>query len=186
MNVSKNLPFLLTAICSLLLVFAGCTCKPGDIEEEKVVQPAAMSTPSAITGESEVSRPAEVSDEVIRVGNQVVDLGDKIYPIYFDFDKSELRPDARDTLTELAQWLKANPSVNIRVDGHCDERGANEYNLALGENRAAAAKKYLVYLGIAAQRLETLSYGEEKPSCREANEACWSKNRRDDFTITGK
>ena len=72
------------------------------------------------------------------------------------------------------------------IDGHCDERGSNEYNLALGETRAASAKKYLVYLGISPDRLETLSYGEEKPACSEANESCWSQNRRDDFTITAK
>jgi len=169
---------------SMLFAFTSCTCKPGDIAEEQV-QPKAMETP-AVTPAPEAEKPAVVSTAVLKVGNRIVDVGDRIFPIYFDFDKAELRDDARATLSELAQWLKDNPSVRIRVDGNCDERGSNEYNLALGENRAASAKKYLVYLGISPDRLETMSYGEEKPVCTESNESCWSKNRRDDFTIIAK
>ncbi len=176
----------LVLAASLMFTFTSCTCKPGDIEEEKVTQPEAMSTPSAISSTSEIVKPATVTAGVIMVGNRIVDIGDKIYPIYFDFDKAELRSDSRETLSELAQWMKNNPSVDIRVDGNCDERGSNEYNLALGETRAASAKKYLVYLGVSPDRLETMSYGEEKPSCSESSENCWGKNRRDDFTITGK
>jgi len=176
----------LALTASLMFAFTSCTCKPGDIEEEKVTQPKAMSTPSAISSTSEIVKPAVVSAAVLKVGKRKVDIGDKIYPIYFDFDKFALRKDSRETLSELAQWMKNNPSVDIRIDGNCDERGSNEYNLALGENRASSAKKYLIYLGISPDRLETMSYGEEKPSCSESNESCWSKNRRDDFTITGK
>ncbi len=176
----------LALAASLMFAFTSCTCKPDDIAEEQITQPKAMSTPSAISSQSEIVKPAVVTAGVIMVGNRIVDIGDKIYPIYFDFDKSELRNDSRDTLSELAQWMKNNPSVDIRIDGHCDERGSNEYNLALGETRAASAKKYLVYLGVSPDRLETMSYGEEKPSCSESIESCWSKNRRDDFTITDK
>ena len=176
----------LALAASLMFAFTSCTCKPGDIEEEKVTQPKAMITPSAISQPSEIVKPAVITVGVIKVGNRIVDIGDKIYPIYFDFDKSVLRNDSRETLSELAQWLKNNPSVDIRIDGHCDERGSNEYNLALGENRSASAKIYLVYLGVSPDRLETLSYGEEKPSCSESTESCWSKNRRDDFTIISK
>ena len=176
----------LALAASLMFAFTSCTCKPDDIAEEQVTQPKAMITPSAISSQSEIVKPAVITAAVLRVGNRIVDIGDKIYPIYFDFDKSELRNDSRDTLSELAQWMKNNPSVDIRIDGHCDERGSNEYNLALGETRAASAKKYLVYLGVSPDRLETMSYGEEKPSCSESTESCWSKNRRDDFTITSK
>ena len=176
----------LALAASLMFTFTSCTCKPGDIEEEKISQPTTMSTPSAISQQSEIVKPAVVTATVLTVGNRTVDIGDKIYPIYFDFDKSELLNDSRETLSELAQWMKNNPSVDIRIEGNCDERGSNEYNLALGENRAASAKKYLVYLGISPDRLETMSYGEEKPSCSESTESCWSKNRRDDFTITSK
>ncbi|MCK5681973.1 peptidoglycan-associated lipoprotein Pal, partial [bacterium] len=151
-----------------------------------VTQPETMSTPSAISSHSEIAKPSTGSDEVVMIGNRIVDIGNKVYPIYFEFDKSELRENSRETLGELAQWMKNNPSIDIRIDGHCDERGSNEYNLALGENRAASAKKYLVYLGISPDRLETLSYGEEKPSCAESTESCWRENRRDDFILTRK
>ena len=176
----------LALTASLMFALTSCTCKPDSIEEEKVTQPEAMSTPSAISSQSEIAKPSAGSDEVVMVGNRIVDIGNKVYPIYFDFDKSELRKGSRETLSELAQWMKNNPSVDIRIDGNCDERGSNEYNLALGENRAASAKKYLVYLGVSPDRLETLSYGEEKPSCTESTESCWRENRRDDFTLTSK
>jgi len=185
MKAAKIVLALFLAV-SLMFTFTSCTCKPGDIAEEQVQQPKAMETPAVVTPAPKVEKPAVVSAAVLKVGNRIVDVGDRIFPIYFDFDKSELREDARATLSELAQWLKDNPTVRVRVDGNCDERGSNEYNLALGENRAASAKKYLVYLGISPDRLETMSYGEEKPVCTESNESCWSKNRRDDFTIIAK
>ena len=103
--------------------------------------------------------------------------------IYFDFDRSDLRPDARDTLKADADWLKANPSARVEIEGHCDERGTNEYNLALGAKRAQAAKDYLVTLGIAKDRLSDKSYGEELPVCKEQNERCWQKNRHDRFVV---
>jgi peptidoglycan-associated lipoprotein len=103
--------------------------------------------------------------------------------IQFDFDSYALRTDAQGTLRATAEWLKANPSVRVEIEGHCDERGTDEYNLALGAKRAQAAKDYLVKLGVAAARLSTISYGEEIPVCREQTEACWEKNRRDRFVI---
>jgi peptidoglycan-associated lipoprotein len=103
--------------------------------------------------------------------------------ILFDFDRYDLKPDARSTLRENAEWLKNNPSVRIEIEGHCDERGTNEYNLALGAKRAQSAKDYLVTLGISAERLSTISYGEEIPVCKEHNEDCWRRNRRDRFVI---
>ncbi|HDS15685.1 MAG TPA: peptidoglycan-associated lipoprotein Pal [Proteobacteria bacterium] len=187
----KAAKVVLALVLTAFLMFAvtSCTCKPGDLEEEKISQPETLSTPSVISSQmeqSEIARPATIASASIKVGDRAVDLGDRIFPIYFDFDRSELSGEARETLSELAQWLKNNPSIVLRVDGHCDERGSNEYNLALGERRASSAKKYLVYLGIAPERLETMSYGEEKPSCTEANESCWSRNRRDDFTIIAR
>ena len=101
--------------------------------------------------------------------------------VYFDFDKYDLRPDARNTLQANAEWLKNNPAVLADIEGHCDERGTTEYNLALGAKRAQAAKDYLVNLGIPASRLSTTSYGKEAPACREHNEECWQKNRRNRF-----
>ncbi|HUQ18553.1 MAG TPA: peptidoglycan-associated lipoprotein Pal [Gemmatimonadaceae bacterium] len=104
-------------------------------------------------------------------------------PIYFDYDKSTIRPDAAATLDSKIPWLTANPGMRIRIEGNADERGSDEYNLALGQRRAASAKKYLVEHGIAADRFDLVSYGEERPVCTEHNEDCWQRNRRDDFVI---
>jgi len=101
--------------------------------------------------------------------------------VYFDFDKSDLRPDAREGLQGNASYLKTNSSVQITIEGNTDERGSNEYNLALGKRRAEAAYKYLVDLGIESSRMTTVSYGEEKPAVEGHNELAWAKNRRDDF-----
>jgi peptidoglycan-associated lipoprotein len=101
--------------------------------------------------------------------------------IRFEFDRYELRADARDTLDANAKWLKEHPSIRVEIEGHCDERGTNEYNMGLGAKRGQAAKDYLVSLGISAQRLSTVSYGEEIPVCTEHAESCWEKNRRDRF-----
>lgn len=104
--------------------------------------------------------------------------------INFDFDKSDLRDDAKANLDAKVPILLANSNVTIRISGHADERGSSEYNLALGQRRAAAAKRYLVERGVAESRIETTSFGEERPVCTESNEACWAQNRRDEFEIT--
>ncbi len=103
--------------------------------------------------------------------------------IYFEFDKSRLLPEAKEILRKKGQWLKANPEVSVIIEGHCDERGTNEYNMALGDRRATSAKTYLVDLGIAADRLTCISYGEERPADQGHNEAAWARNRRDQFVI---
>jgi peptidoglycan-associated lipoprotein len=104
-------------------------------------------------------------------------------PIYFDFDKSNIRPDAAATLDAKIPWLTSNPGMRIRIEGNADERGSDEYNLALGQRRAASAKKYLVEHGIDASRFDLVSYGEERPVCTTHDETCWQQNRRDDFVI---
>ncbi len=106
-----------------------------------------------------------------------------IQPIYFDFNESFVRGDARQTMKTNAEWLRANPSVKVRIEGNCDERGTKEYNQSLGQRRALNAKKSLTDMGISAQRITLLSYGKEKPVCTESTEACWQKNRRDDFSV---
>jgi peptidoglycan-associated lipoprotein len=122
--------------------------------------------------------PACVAPAVITVDTTLI-----TGPIYFDFDKSTIRPDAAATLDKKIPWLQANPGMRIRIEGNADERGSDEYNLALGQRRAASAKRYLVDHGIAADRFDLVSYGEERPVCTEHNEACWQQNRRDDFRI---
>jgi peptidoglycan-associated lipoprotein len=101
--------------------------------------------------------------------------------IYFNFDSFNLTADARTVLGANAAWLKANPSSMVEIEGHCDERGTTEYNLALGAKRARAALDYLVSLGVSPARIKTTSYGEELPSCRESTEACYLDNRRARF-----
>ena len=100
---------------------------------------------------------------------------------YFDYDKADLRPDARASLSKTADFLKNYPRFRVTIEGHCDERGSTEYNLALGDRRASAVKQYMVSLGISADRLTTVSYGKEKPFCAESNESCWQQNRRGHF-----
>jgi peptidoglycan-associated lipoprotein len=103
--------------------------------------------------------------------------------VFFEFDRYDLSSEARETLRANADWLKSNASVRVEIEGHCDERGTNEYNLALGAKRAQAARDYLSSLGIAPDRLSTISYGEEIPVCHEHEESCWKQNRRDRFVI---
>src|SRR4029077_7660024 len=100
---------------------------------------------------------------------------------YFDFNKADIRADAREALGKTADFLRAHPQMKATIEGHCDERGSTEYNLVLGDRRAAAVKNYLVQLGISADRLNTVSYGKEKPFCTQSNEECWQTNRRGHF-----
>jgi peptidoglycan-associated lipoprotein len=106
--------------------------------------------------------------------------------IQFDFDKYDIRPEAARILDANAAWLKANAAQLVLIEGHCDERGTNEYNLALGERRAKAAMTYLVSRGVAADRITIISYGEERPLCSEKSEACWARNRRAHFLVKPK
>ncbi|ABW68013.1 peptidoglycan-associated lipoprotein Pal [Desulfosudis oleivorans] len=103
--------------------------------------------------------------------------------IHFDFDKSTLTPAAREILRTKATWLRDNSDAAVVVEGHCDERGTTEYNLALGDRRAKAAKDFLVDMGISASRLSTISYGEERPLDPRSNETAWAKNRRAQFVL---
>jgi len=101
--------------------------------------------------------------------------------IYFDFDKYNLKPEFRNTLNQNASWLTNHPEALLRIQGHCDERGTFEYNTALGERRANSVRNYLVSLGISSSRIETISYGEDRPVCAQKNDSCWSRNRRAEF-----
>jgi len=103
--------------------------------------------------------------------------------VYFDFDKYDIRAEDAKTLDANAAWLKSNADNLVLIEGHCDERGTNEYNLALGERRAKATMNYLVSQGIQANRITIISYGEERPVCSEKTEACWAKNRRASFLV---
>ncbi|WP_420434234.1 peptidoglycan-associated lipoprotein Pal [Hyphobacterium sp.] len=112
----------------------------------------------------------------------VATAGDRVF---YDLDRSTLTSAGRETLRRQADWLNAYPSVTIRIAGNCDERGTREYNLALGARRANAARDYLVSLGVSPSRIQTVSYGKERPTCRESSERCWSLNRNATTMITG-
>lgn len=108
-------------------------------------------------------------------------FGQDIKDIYFDYDKSDIRADQQSAVQADAQFLNQHPGINFTIEGHCDERGSTEYNLALGDSRASSVKNVLVTLGVSASRIKTISYGKEKPFCMESNEACWQQNRRGHF-----
>ena len=137
------------------------------VEEERLKEEEGEITP-------QVAREAETK--------AVPQLGD----IHFDFDKSDIRADSREILQKNADWLQNNPDIKIQIEGHCDERGTAEYNLALGERRAMSTKKYLISLGMSADRIYTISYGEELPIDPNHSEDAWSKNRRAHFLVITK
>lgn len=119
------------------------------------------------------------------IESSVIELQKKIQDVYFDYDKYNIREDSKAVIKNLADLLVKNTAIKVVIEGHCDERGTNEYNLGLGDKRANAVKQYLLSLGVPSKRIETVSYGEEKPVCRESNEDCWSKNRRAHFVLLG-
>lgn len=176
------------AFCGASLLSMTSCAKKGTVVEkpaaptQPAVQPAKPAPPAVTpTPDDEKERLArEQRERQLRMEIQAFEAGN----IYFDFDKSELKPEARAILDKKASWLKAHPDFSVRVEGHCDERGTNEYNLALGERRANAAMKYLNALGISSSRISTVSYGEERPVDSGHNEAAWAKNRRDEFMLS--
>lgn len=107
----------------------------------------------------------------------------RVEDLHFEYDRSDIEGGDRETLKSVAEWLLKNKDAKIQIEGHCDERGNDEFNLALGERRAHSAKHYLITLGINESRISTITYGKEKPLCSESNEDCWSKNRRAHFDI---
>ncbi len=106
----------------------------------------------------------------------------EVQDAFFDLDKADVRTDARDALSKTGQFLRSYPQIKVIVEGHCDERGSTEYNIALGDRRAQAAKNFLVSLGVAADRMQTVSYGKERPFCT-AHDECWQQNRRAHFVM---
>ncbi len=154
--------FKLLGVLASLFLLTGC---PGDSID---------TADTSSTGEQQANNPVGG----IVVGSHedlVVNIGDRVF---FDFDRADLRPDAIDTLNSQADWMKANPSVTVAIEGHCDERGTREYNLALGDRRASTARQYLESRGVDGGRMDIISYGKERPEVLGSNEAAWAQNRR--------
>jgi peptidoglycan-associated lipoprotein len=181
------------AIVAVLGVSGGCapsTTKPdgASVGSTGSVGPSGSGSKSAgegrtsTTGES--NTPSSSSLDHLKAGKPPITAASSpLKDLLFEFDSYDLRGNAGDILRGNADWLKSNPSARIEVEGHCDERGTSEYNLALGAKRSQTAKDYLVSLGISPDRISTISYGEEIPVCTEATENCWRQNRRARFIL---
>jgi len=170
------------------LLAAGCAKEEVVTKDEPIVQqqtvkqaePAAPAVVPAAPAAPAAQPAAPVQEQAAAKAAEAVSLE----TVYFDFDKSDLRQDARDALSQNAEaLLKKIVDAKVRIEGHADERGSDEYNMALGDRRAKSAAKYLINLGVSADRLSTVSYGEEKPAVQGSDEAAWSKNRRAEFLI---
>jgi len=178
----KNITWILLVLCCGAFALAGCAKKETVKKDETPAPPAAATTETAQPAPAPISVAQEpvVKEEVVKA------TGEDIQPfetIYFDLDSYVLRQDARDTLAKNAQWMLKNPAAKVRLEGNCDERGSDEYNLALGEKRAKAAQSYLLTLGVNQSSISIISYGKEKPVDPGHDEAAWAKNRRVDFVI---
>jgi peptidoglycan-associated lipoprotein len=172
-----------SALLLTLLPISGCARRHR--AASPVAEPVAVESTPVVAAPTPV--PAdEVEDPLeaeLAAANDYAYANGLLGDVYFDFDRYALREDARARLARNAEFLRTRPEFVVNVEGHCDERGTNEYNLALGERRAQAAREYLVSLGVDAGRLRSLSYGEERPLCAESGEGCWQRNRRAHFVL---
>ncbi len=181
---------IILSILSLTIALAGCAKRPATTQAAAPAPTGAgqtmapAPTPTTPAPAQPAMRPAEPArtSEARPSPKEFVSIPE-LKDIFFDFDKYDVRPEDAKTLDTNAQWLKSNPNHLVLIEGHCDERGTNEYNLALGERRAKAAMNYLVSQGVQASRITIISYGEERPQCTEHDESCWAKNRRDHFLV---
>jgi len=175
----------------LLLLLAACapstTAKPDGSATRSTDSSAAASSARTGEGQRDGTKEADTGASSLKQMQEgkppITPASSPLKDVMYDFDRYDLTADARATLRANADWLRSNPSARVEIEGHCDERGTNEYNLALGAKRAQAAREFLSSLGISADRLSTISYGEEIPVCREHNEDCWKQNRRARFVI---
>jgi|SRR5688572_2176084 peptidoglycan-associated lipoprotein len=188
MSYIRNLSLMI--ILSGALAFAGCSSTTTPTSPEPSASAAATPAEtkkkleSGKTGESTTKAPASSSLDALQRGESTATpASSPLKDVYFDFDRYDLREDSREILKANSAWLKANSAAQVQIEGHCDERGTTEYNVALGSRRAESVKDYLVTLGTSADRLSTISYGEEVPVCREQTEECWQKNRRVRFVV---
>jgi peptidoglycan-associated lipoprotein len=178
-----------------LTLLSGCAEKKAVVKDEAVQEQRVGASDTATVTDDEAARKAkeqadreaalkaQAAREAWAKKNAAALNALNIQNIYFDFDRSNVRADAREILKANAEIFKANANAKIIVEGHCDERGTAEYNMALGERRAQEAKQYLVNLGIDSSRLVTISYGEERPADAQSTEEAWAQNRRAQFVL---
>ena len=161
----------LIVICTFI-VLAACSTRPEVTPQTSATPPPTAVPPRPYGRAAAIEQPTVIPGSV---RDFEVNVGDRVF---FQYDKFDLDDGAQTTLQKQAAWLKRYPAVVLTVEGHCDERGTREYNLALGARRADSVKEYLTSLGVSGARLTTISYGKERPVCTVSNEACWSQNRR--------
>jgi peptidoglycan-associated lipoprotein len=191
----KRLIWVMAPLLLTMLFGYGCTkkkpnTKPSDLNVETTTVPPPSNPTTDVQPPRDQTRQDQTEDPLLSQDMQIVneELRRRGFSpdVYFAFDESALTDDSRAKLSRNADLLKAQARLNLTIEGHCDERGTPEYNLALGERRASAVKSYLGSLGVGADRTRTLSYGSERPVCTEHEESCWSQNRRAHMVITGR
>ena len=171
-----------------LVVFAAACSKTPPVQTTPAPTPspaAVEAAPTPVPVPPKPSKPPE-APEVKVTDRTLVEISGYLKPAFFDYDKAVIRPDAKEALSGDAEFLRKWPSLKVSMEGHCDERGTREYNMALGQRRAASARDYLVSLGVDASRLQIISYGKERPFCTGQTDECWQKNRRAHFVVTAK
>jgi len=167
--------FYMLLVVGVSLLAAGCAKKGAVPEETAVAAPAEYMTPA----------PVQAPPAVEKDTSSLAEMASGLENVYFDFDKYSIRPDARCILKKNADIIMALKGAKVVIEGHCDERGSTEYNLALGQRRAEAAQDYVVSLGVDSSTISTVSYGEERPVDPGQNEKAWAKNRRAHFAVSG-
>lgn len=170
----------------LLAVMAvSFSCKTQPVETEEPPTPVAVATPTEdVTSDPVVKPEVDVVDDEPTQLERLEHIAKSMEDVYFDFDKSDLRDDTRMTLQRHANVLQANSDINVLIEGHCDERGTEEYNMALGERRAERVRSYLESLGVSNSRMRTVSYGEMRPKDNRHDEEAWAMNRRGHFVLS--
>jgi len=173
----------------MMTLFLGCPKKapeppPQEIAMETREEPPPPQPPPPPPPDVQEVDPLDSDD--LRVVNEELRRQGFAPDVYFEFDQSDLKPEAIQALSRNAEFLKLHPEFLLTIEGHCDERGTNEYNLALGDRRANAVKSYLTSLGVTGDRFQVISYGEERPVCTESDEGCWARNRRGHMVVTGR
>jgi peptidoglycan-associated lipoprotein len=183
MVVSLLLGLMLTGCAKRPATTAAATSAPAPAAPPASAAPATPATPPATAAPAPSAPAPSTAAPATRPSPKEFVANPALKDVFFDFDKYDIRPEDAKTLDANAAWLKSNADNLVLIEGHCDERGTNEYNLALGERRAKATMNYLVSQGVQANRITIISYGEERPVCTEKNESCWSKNRRGHFLV---
>ena len=173
---------------SVVIVFGLAACQKRQVTQPDSGQQGQQQKDSAKQKDQENITEKQLDGKVdsadMSKGAQYAESKENLFSdLLFDYDKYEVRESYKQTLQSVSSWMSKNTTARLSVEGHCDERGTNEYNLALGDRRAKAVKDYLVSLGVASGRIDVISYGEEKPVCKEQTEGCWAKNRRAHFTV---